>query len=111
MKNFRLVMGRALALGLVGSVGCVAESGGDGAVSATGAAVALNAVTRESFDNLGRQGNGASNAPYISGNQRFVAFQSDANVWAPGVDTNGTTDIYLKDRQTGSVTLVSQSNG
>jgi hypothetical protein len=111
MVNYRLVMGRALAVGLVATAGCGAESGGDGPVSASGAAVTLNAVTRESFDNQGRQGNGSSNAPYISGNQRYVAFQSDANVWASAVDTNGTTDIYLKDRQTGTITLVSQSNG
>src|SRR5207237_1679873 len=31
--------------------------------------------------------------------------------WAQAVDTNGTTDVYLKDRQTGTITLVSQSNG
>jgi hypothetical protein len=74
-------------------------------------AVALNAVTRESLDNQGRQGNGASTTPFISGNQRYVVFQSNANVWAPTVDTNGTTDIYLKDRQTGAITLVSQANG
>jgi hypothetical protein len=43
-------------------------------------AVALNAVTRESLDNQGRQGNGASTTPFISGNQRYVVFQSNANV-------------------------------
>src|SRR6185369_15863793 len=111
MLNYRLAMSRALAVGLVATVGCSAESGGDGLVSASDAPVTLNAVTRESLNNQGQQGNGSSNAPYISGNQRFVAFQSDANVWASAVDTNGTTDIYLKDRQTGSITLVSQSNG
>jgi hypothetical protein len=111
MTNRRIAMGRALVLGLLATAGCGSESGGDGPVAASGAAVTLNAVTRESFDNQGRQGNGSSNAPYISGNQRYVAFESQANAWAPGVDTNGTTDIYLKDRQTGAITLISQANG
>ncbi len=103
----------ALAFGLLAAVtvSCGADSGGDGPLSTGRAAVTLNTVTRESFDNQGRQGNGSSNAPYISASQRYVVFQSDANVWAPSVDTNGTTDIYLKDRQVGSITLISQSNG
>jgi hypothetical protein len=94
---------------VVAAAGC--SAGADESLAATGSAVTLNTITRESLDNQGRQGNGASTTPFISSNGRYVAFQSNANVWAPTVDTNGTTDIYLKDRQTGAITLVSQANG
>jgi hypothetical protein len=93
------------------AVGCGGPAYDAEALGANGGAVTLNSVTRESLDNQGRQGNGASTTPWISGNGRFVVFQSNANVWAPTIDTNGTTDIYLKDRQTGAITLVSQRNG
>jgi hypothetical protein len=94
-----------------GAIACGGSPAAHETTTEKGAAVTLNAVTRESLDNQGRQGNGASTTPFISGNQRFVVFQSNANVWASGVDTNGTTDIYMKDRQTGSITLISQRNG
>jgi len=93
------------------ALGCGAGTGPEESIGASSSALTLNSVTRESLDNQGRQGNGASTTPFISGNQRFVAFQSNANIWASNIDTNGTTDIYLKDRQTGAITLVSQANG
>jgi hypothetical protein len=71
------------------------------------ASLSRNTTTRESFDGQGRQGNGPSTTPSISPNQRYVAFQSESSAWAPVVDTNGRSDVYLKDRQTGSITLVS----
>jgi len=101
----------ALAVQLAGAAGCAVQPAVDETVAASSAALALNSVTRESFDNQGRQGNGESIAPHISGNQQFFVFQSNATVWASAVDTNGESDIYLKDRNTGFITLVSAANG
>ncbi len=44
--------------------------------------------------------------PAISGDGRFVAFASAASGLAPG-DTNGKVDVFIKDMQTGALTLVS----
>jgi Tol biopolymer transport system component len=44
----------------------------------------------------------------ISGDGRFVAFWSDATSLVPG-DTNGVTDVFVHDRQTGATTRVSVS--
>ena len=47
--------------------------------------------------------------PAISADGRFVAFLSDAAL-SPD-DTNGVRDVYLKDRTTGTTTLVSRADG
>ena len=65
-------------------------------------------VQRVSEDNSGRQGNGASANAAISSDGRFVVFDSmAANLVAN--DTNGATDIFVKDRQTGAIARVSVS--
>jgi Tol biopolymer transport system component len=48
-----------------------------------------------------------SNLPSISGGGRYVVFQSQAP-FVTG-DTNGKYDIYVRDRQTGTLTLVSHA--
>ncbi|MDX6476955.1 MAG: hypothetical protein QOH95_2466, partial [Gaiellaceae bacterium] len=48
-----------------------------------------------------------SNLPSIAGGGRYVVFQSQAPFVAS--DTNGKYDIYLRDRQTGVLTLVSHA--
>ena len=81
------------------------------------AAVGQTGTTeRVSVDSIGAQADGASGDFAISADGRFVAFQSTAtNLVA--VDTNGQTDIFFHDRQTGTTELVSvdsleaQSNG
>jgi hypothetical protein len=58
--------------------------------------------------------NAVSNFPVLSGNGRFVAFQSAATDLLSGfTDNNGPNqaDVYLFDRQTGSVSLVSHAAG
>ncbi|MFO0999029.1 MAG: hypothetical protein U0936_01720 [Planctomycetaceae bacterium] len=52
------------------------------------------------------QGNTRSNSPSISGDGRFVAFISDANSVVTG-DNNGYQDVFVRDLQTGTTTLVS----
>lgn len=54
-------------------------------------------------------GNGASLNPSISADGRYVAFSSGATNLISGSDTNGGEDVFLFDRDTGAVTLVSHA--
>lgn len=55
--------------------------------------------------------NGVPYAPALSGNGRYVAFESAASNLVAG-DTNGISDVFVKDTVTGSTTRVSvASNG
>jgi hypothetical protein len=51
-------------------------------------------------------GNGSSRGEQISANGRFVAFDSDASDLTAN-DTNGTSDVFVRDLQSGTTTLVS----
>jgi Tol biopolymer transport system component len=58
--------------------------------------------------NLQGNGDGNSGNSAISADGRFVAFSSDStNLLGPGGDTNGTTDVFVRDRQTGTTERVS----
>lgn len=59
-------------------------------------------ITRVSTSAANGQGNRESSEPVISDDGRFVAFKSGADNLVPG-DTNGMTDIFVKDTQSGSV--------
>ena len=61
---------------------------------------------RVSVDTAGTQANSWSASASISADGRFVAFQSFASNLVPG-DTNGTYDIFVHDRQTGTTERVS----
>ncbi len=67
----------------------------------------MGQTTRVSVASDGTQGNDFSDAPSISANGRYVAFQSAASNLAEGGDSNGTGDIFVHDRATGQTTLVS----
>ena len=69
----------------------------------------IGRTTRVSVSSTGRQGNGGSIEPSISANGRFVAFASDASNLVRG-DTNGTTDIFIHDRLTGTTARVNVSS-
>jgi Tol biopolymer transport system component len=58
----------------------------------------------------GVQGNSGSGTPSISADGRFVAFDSAASNLVPG-DTNGQTDVFLHDRQTGTTLRMSIGPG
>jgi hypothetical protein len=70
-------------------------------------------TTRISKSSAGAEGNGDSTYPSISSDDgRYVAFQSAAtNLVAGDGDTNGKTDIFVRDRNTGSTYLVSKNSG
>jgi Tol biopolymer transport system component len=57
----------------------------------------------------GTQGDGDSNNPSISTDGRYVTFYSAAANLVAG-DTNGMFDIFMRDRQTGTTTLVSRDS-
>jgi hypothetical protein len=74
------------------------------------------ATSRVSVDSSGAEADGTSRAPRISGDGRYVVFESSAtNLVAD--DANSFKDIFVHDRQTGATTLVSvdssgaQTNG
>jgi Tol biopolymer transport system component len=58
----------------------------------------------------GSAGNGPSLFPSVSENGRYVAFRSEATNLSPD-DNDDERDIYVRDRSTGDVTLVSRASG
>jgi Tol biopolymer transport system component/ribosomal protein L24E len=68
--------------------------------------MATGNVALVSQSSSGAIGNNGSDGPTISANGRKIAFQSDATNLVAG-DTNGVTDIYLRDLDTGQTTRVS----
>ena len=67
---------------------------------------ASGVTTRVSISSGGRQANGPSAMPAISADGRYVAFQSFASTLVRG-DTNGLTDVFVRDLATGRTTRVS----
>jgi LPXTG-site transpeptidase (sortase) family protein len=65
-----------------------------------------NTTTRISVASSGTQGDGDSYEPSISSDGRYVAFNSNASNLVSG-DTNGDSDIFVHDRNTGITTCVS----
>jgi Tol biopolymer transport system component len=63
-------------------------------------------TARVSVDSAGAEGDSQSVEPSISADGRFVAFRSLASNLVPD-DTNGTTDVFVHDRKTGTTTRVS----
>ena len=64
------------------------------------------AVQGVSASSGGVQGNGHSGVGSISGDGRYVAFQSEASNLVPG-DTNGHNDIFRRDLLTGAIERMS----
>jgi Tol biopolymer transport system component len=66
-------------------------------------------TTRESVSPTGAQADGHSGwEPALSADGRFLAFSSDATNLVPG-DTNGTDDVFVRDRRTGRTSRISVS--
>jgi uncharacterized repeat protein (TIGR01451 family) len=63
-------------------------------------------TTRVSIAPDGTEADDESSHPALSADGRFVAFRSDAGNLVPG-DTNGKSDIFVHDRQSGQTTRVS----
>ncbi|KAB8332682.1 hypothetical protein SD80_019140 [Scytonema tolypothrichoides VB-61278] len=70
----------------------------------------ISSITRLSVADDGTEGNNYSSSPAISADGRFVAFESSAsNLVAEDTDSN--SDIFIRDLLTGTITLVSVSDG
>ena len=80
------------------------------AVAAAAPAWAAGTTTRVSVSSGGVQGNEESTYLSISVDGRFVAFLSDATNLVPG-DTNGVTDVFVRDRVANRTTRVSLGSG
>src|SRR2546427_12938040 len=65
---------------------------------------------RVSVTSGGTEGNGASLGSALSADGRFVAFDSAATDLVAG-DTNGVSDVFVHDRQTGATERVSVASG
>lgn len=65
---------------------------------------------RVSVDSGEAQANGGSRAPSLNADGAFVAFHSLASNLVPG-DTNGATDVFLRDRLTGTTERISVKSG
>ncbi|TML06018.1 MAG: hypothetical protein E6G41_08790 [Actinobacteria bacterium] len=67
-------------------------------------------VSRVSVAADGGDANGPSSNPDLSADGRFVVFESAASNLVAG-DTNGAPDVFLRDLQTGTTSLVSAAPG
>ncbi len=70
----------------------------------------LNTTTRASLASDNSQGNDESYNPHISADGRYVVFESNASNLVPG-DTNGVSDVFLRDRQLNTTIRLSVSTG
>lgn len=66
----------------------------------------LNTIIRISTDSTGTQANNDSYSAVISGNGRYVVFESTATNLVAG-DTNSASDIFMKDTVTNATTRLS----
>jgi dipeptidyl aminopeptidase/acylaminoacyl peptidase len=65
-------------------------------------------IERVSLGSAGQQGTAGAGASAASADGRYVAFESWAPNLVPG-DTNNAYDVFVRDRSTGTTTLVSAS--
>jgi TolB protein len=66
-------------------------------------------TARVSVPPAGGEADGESRAPRISGDGRFLVFESDASNLA--LDANGVTDVFLVDQMTGGLLRISVTSG
>ena len=71
---------------------------------------ATGVTTRDSVGPGGAQATGPSGNPSLSADGRYVAFESTAANLVAG-DTNGISDVFVRDRATGITTRVSVATG
>ena len=69
----------------------------------------MKKTTLVSMSSAGERGNGDSSNPSISADGRYVAFWSAASNLVAD-DTNGVSDVFVRDRKTNTTTLVSASS-
>ncbi|MEO7837391.1 MAG: calcium-binding protein, partial [Acidimicrobiales bacterium] len=70
---------------------------------------ATGTTVRVSVSSAGEQGQAGSTSPNMSGDSRFIAFESLATNLVAG-DTNGVWDVFVHDKLTGATERVSVGN-
>jgi Tol biopolymer transport system component len=70
---------------------------------------ATGLTRRVSVSSRGHQANAESDAPQLTRHGRYVVFASSASTLVAG-DTNGLSDIFVRDRRTGTTRRVSVGN-
>ena len=78
----------------------------DGAYDVFVTDLATGMTTLESVSTAGTKGNAASTAPALSEDGRLLVFQSTATNLVAN-DTNGTSDVFLRDRTAGTTVRIS----
>ncbi|MCB8925439.1 MAG: hypothetical protein H6652_07395 [Ardenticatenaceae bacterium] len=81
------------------------DADGDGILDETGPGEVSTQLV--SVTPGGAAGDGNSNAPFITGNGRFILFASLASDLVPGGDTNTEYDLFLRDMTSGVTEIVS----
>jgi Tol biopolymer transport system component len=71
--------------------------------------LSTGALVRGSVAHDGAEANGASTTPSLSGDGRYLAFQSAASNLVPG-DTNGVRDVFVRDLALGATIRASVDN-
>ncbi len=77
-------------------------------LAAPAGTASVSIISRVSTTSAGGEVTAASTSPAVSADGRYVAFQSDSDDLA-GIDSNGSTDVFVKDTQSGQVRLVSET--
>lgn len=96
-------------LGMAVSVGAAVVTLGNGVSGATGASREAELVSRAQGP-AGAAADGPSSNPAISASGRFVAFATTARNLAPE-DGDEFSDVYVRDRELDTTTLVSRASG
>jgi len=81
-------------------------TGGNGVTDVFVRDLRTNKTTRASVDTTGGDSDASSRSPSISGDGRYVAFESEASDLVPG-DGNGVADVFVRDLRTNATTRVS----
>lgn len=64
-------------------------------------------ITRVSLSSSGGETDGVSSEPTITPDARYIAFTSEATNLTTDSDTNGSSDVFVLDRNSGDITKVS----
>ena len=99
--------GRFVAFGSYASN--LVPSDGNGMPDAFVRDLVVGTTVRVSVSSSGQEGNGVTERPSISANGRFVAFESASNNLVAR-DTNGASDIFVRDLMIGSTERVNLSH-
>jgi Tol biopolymer transport system component len=104
----RFVVFRSGATNLDGSINVVVNAGGDLEVFVRDLTTGVTRLVSVNAAGTGAGDGGFTSTPSISDDGRFVVWSSNSTNLVPN-DTNGQRDVFLRDLQSGTTTLVSHT--